>query len=271
VRTLSPLAAICLVAAGMVTATVALVSPSPGAHRAPVVSSAPLGRRAPGLPGVGSGGGGLGQALPKPLKEIVADRTATTSTWRNANGTLTVRQYLTAHFYKSASGKWLPIDPVLAATAGKPGWWHANASSFPALFGPAGAAGGAEQVIAGGSQIGFAPLGVSDPSLAPSVTGSTATYTGMWPDTTMTEQVTASQVSEEIVLTGPGAPPVFSFGLAGATARPDAAGGLEVLAGGRQVGVIPAPTVTGRLATQFRQSLSGGPETADLTAVSGRG
>ena len=79
----------------------------PAGH-AQALRSAPLSRPAAKVPaGGGSGSSGLLAGVPKPVKEIVTDRTTSTSTWQNANGTLTVRRYLTPHFYKSASGGWL--------------------------------------------------------------------------------------------------------------------------------------------------------------------
>ena len=236
--------------------------------------SAPLSRPAVKVPaGGGSGSGGLSAGVPKPVKEIMADRTATSSTWQNANGTLSVRRYLAPHFYKSTSGTWLPIDPVLAPTAGQPGWWHSQAGSFGASFGPADTAGGAEQLSVGGARIGFAPLGVADPSQAPQVSGATAAYDGLWPGANLSEQVLASGTKEDIVLSGPGAGASYSFRLVGATARPDGAGGLAVTAGGRQVGTVPPLTVTTQVAAapQLRQP-DGSPVpsgTTDVTAAAG--
>ena len=188
--------------------------------------SAPLSRPAAKVPaGGGSGSSGLLAGVPKPVKEIVADRTATTSTWQNANGTLTVRRYLAPHFYKSASGAYQPVDPTLAPTAGQPGWWHSQASSFGATFGPAGAAGGAEQLSVGGTQIGFAPLGVASQSQAPQVSGATAAYDGLWPGADLSEQVQASGVKENIVLAGPGARRVTASSSRGPPRRPTARAG----------------------------------------------
>jgi len=232
----------------------------------PPIVSAPLARRVPGTPGGGSGTAALRQVIPRPVREIVADRTAVSSTWQNANGTITVRRYLAPHFYRSGSG-WLPVGPVLAPTSGRPGWWHSEANSYGTVLGPAGAADGAEQLSVDGAQFGFSPLHVSDPSLTPEVSGATAIYHGLWPGVDLDEQVSASGVKEGIVLSGPGAGSSFGFRVLGATARADAAGGLEVLAGGRQVGVIPPLTVTAARAQPGRSAP--GDAAADVTAVSG--
>lgn len=235
--------------------------------------SALLTHRAAKVPsGGGSGSSGLLAGVPKPVKEIVADRTAISSTWQNANGTLTVRRYLAPHFYKSASGGWLPVDPVLAPTPGQAGWWHSQAGSFGASFGPAGAAGGAEQLKVGGAQIGFAPLGVASASQAPQVSGATAAYDGLWRGADLTEQVLASGMNEDIVLTSPSARASFNFRLAGATARADGAGGLALVADGRPLGTVPPLTVTTRLAAavQLRQP-DGSPADATMDATTAAG
>lgn len=220
-----------------------------------LLTSARLNRPVPRVPG-GSGAGISSGVMSQPVREFVRDRTATTSTWVNADGSMTVRRYLGPHFYKSGSG-WLPISPVLARTVGRAGWWHSRANSWGVSFGPAGAAGGAEQLSVDGARIGFAPLGVADRSLAPVVSGATATYDGVWPGTDLSEQVLPSGVKEQIVLTGPGAGSSFAFRVAGARVRPDAVGGLVVLAGGRQVGTVPPLTVSAHVAARPQQKLAG--------------
>jgi hypothetical protein len=135
-------------------------------------------------------------------------------------------------------------------------------------FGPAGAAGGAEQVSIDGTRIGFAPVGAADSSAEPKVSEATATYAGLWPGTILSEQVTKSQVKEDIELANGSAPSSFSFRLTGATARPDAAGGVDVLANSRQVGVIPPLRVTMRLPLQLEPDVPRG-ITTDVTARSG--
>src|SRR5512146_2393006 len=76
-----------------------------------LLHSSPLAVPKAKLPaGGGASSFGAGHPQPKPVREIVADRTATTSTWRNSDGTLSVRSYLAPHFYKSASSGWQPIS-----------------------------------------------------------------------------------------------------------------------------------------------------------------
>jgi hypothetical protein len=58
---------------------------------------------------------------PKLVSEIVADRTATSSTWRDADGSITVRQYAAPHFYKPAgSSGWVAPRRPGCALASRP-------------------------------------------------------------------------------------------------------------------------------------------------------
>jgi len=199
------------------------------------------GQRAAGVAGVSSR---KAKQLPTPVAEIVAKRTATTSTWRNADGSLSVRYYLTPQFYKTAAGSWSPIDSNLAPVASQPGWWRSGANDWSVAFGPAGGQDGAVRFTAGGHTFGVTPQGVGDAKLAPSVSGDSATYVGVWPQVNIAEHVSATGVKEDLVLKGPGAPSSFSFRLSGATATPNKSGGLDVVAGGAKLGAIPAPTLS---------------------------
>ncbi|MFF7474607.1 RHS repeat-associated core domain-containing protein [Streptomyces sp. NPDC008092] len=177
------------------------------------------------------------------MSEVVADRTAFTSTWRNSDGSLSVRHYFTPHFYKGAGGTWSKIDTKLAPSS-QEGWWQSGSNSWSVAFGPAGSTGGAVRFTRGGHTFGFAPQGVADPALTPSVSGDSATYKKLWPQADLAEQVNAVGVKEDLVLKGPDAPSSFSFQLSGATAVPNRAGGVDLRAGGTRLGTLPAPTVS---------------------------
>jgi RHS repeat-associated protein len=181
---------------------------------------------------------------PTAVQEIVAERTAFTSTWRNSDGSLSVRRYLTPQFYKTAAGTWSSVDPSLSPVADKPGWWRSGANSWSVAFGPAGSQGGAVRFTVAGRTFGFAPQGVKAPNQPPSVAGNSATYYDIWPQVDLAEYVSAAGVKEDLVVKGPGAPSSFSFRLSGAKAVPNKIGGLDLVAGGKRVGTLPAPTVT---------------------------
>lgn len=117
-------------------------------------------------------------AMPTAVKEIVADRTAFTSTWRNADGSLSVRRYLTPHFYRTTAGTWASIDPRLSPTPGQQGWWKSGANNWSVAFGPVGARGGAVRFTAGTHTFGFAPQGVRTPL-------SCRRCRAVWPSTVM--------------------------------------------------------------------------------------
>jgi RHS repeat-associated protein len=217
---------------------------------------------------------------PRAVAEIVKDRTATSSTWRDVNGSITVRRYLEPHFYKpSPSAGWAPIDTALTAVAGRPGWWRSGANSWLVSFAPTGTRRGAEQISLAGADVGFAPLGGARRAVTASVSGSVATYGDLWSDTDMVEQVTSTGVAENLVLSGPSAPSRFVFGLSGATARLSRSGGLDIIAGGRLVGTVPPLTVqTSRSLTAMparravparSRSLTAGAD-ATLSAAGGR-
>lgn len=181
---------------------------------------------------------------PTAVSEIVADRTASTSTWRNSDGSLSVRQYTTPQFYKDSAGAWSPIDSNLSPIASEPGWWQSKANSWSVAFGPAGTRGGALRYTETGHTFAFAPQAVTDVNLAPSVSGQTATYNGAWPQTDLAEHVSPVGVKEDVVLKSPGAPSSFSFKVSGATVKPNKAGGADLIAGGTSLGSLPAPTVS---------------------------
>jgi len=229
------------------TAEAAVVAPANKApHAVALLVSPRVNRPTPKVPaGAGGSSTGLSRPAPKPVSEIVADRTATSATWKNSDGSITVKDYAAPHFYKpSATTGWTPITTALSAVAGQSGRWRSGANSWQASFGPAASSGGAEQISTGGTQFGFTPEGVTSLELQPSVSGSTATYAGLWPDTNLTEQVTSNSVAEDLVLTNSAAASSYTFDLSGATAVANAAGGLSLVANGKTVGTVPAPTVS---------------------------
>src|SRR5215468_12320633 len=118
VRLVAPMVAVCMTAALCTAAAPAAAAAAfSGPHQVSLLTSAPLKRPLPEIPGGGSGGDVLRHGLPRPVGEIVADRTGTSSTWRNADGTLSVRRYLAPHFYRSGASGWQPISSRLTAVS----------------------------------------------------------------------------------------------------------------------------------------------------------
>jgi len=250
-RVIGVLAAVTVTGAGLcsvVPATAQAAAVPAHRHVVPLVSPK-LHRPVPKVPG----GGGSSRApvrQPKMLSEIVADRTATSSTWRDAGGARTVREYATPHFYRpSRSSGWQPIVTSLSPVAGRAGWFRSGANSWRVSFGP----GGAEQVSANGAVFGFTPRRVARRLLAPSVSGSQARWAGLWPDAELSQYVSSEAVTEDLVLTGRGAAASYAFALSGVTARGDRAGGLKLLAAGKVVATVPPVTVSTALSAAQSQ------------------
>lgn len=142
---------------------------------------------------------------PVPVRELMEERSASKEMWENADGSRSVREYAVPRYYQpGGSREWSPIDPSLVPVPGRPGWWRSAANRWEVSFGPAGAKGGNEQLVLGGKPVGFAPVGVADRGLVPSVAGSMATYTGLWPQVDAEYRVSAAGVDEALVLRGPG-------------------------------------------------------------------
>jgi len=132
-RTLTVLVGVSLVAL-LVGSTAAGSSPhdtSKGTHPAfSMAGSAPLSRHVAIDPPARGFSTGTPKRLPKPVSEIVSDRTASSSTWKNTDGSITVRNYAAPHYYRSSSSaQWQPIDTKLSSVSGKPGWWESGANN----------------------------------------------------------------------------------------------------------------------------------------------
>lgn len=196
--------------------------------------------------------------------------TATSDAWKDADGAMGVQFYAEPKNYKpTGSSTYQPIVTTLEADPTHPGQWRSTANSWTATFGPSGAATGTVQVTSGTAPIGFTPLGAA--SVSPAVTGSTATYDGLWPHVNGSYGVTTTGVREDLTLTSPTAPTSFSFQLTtGVTAETGSTtGGLQLVAAGRTVASIPPVTVTTAKAATVAAATSGATQTVG-TGPSGR-
>ncbi|MFC4244335.1 PA14 domain-containing protein [Gryllotalpicola reticulitermitis] len=209
--------------------------------------------------------------LPEAANEITADRTASTSTWQNSDGSLSIREYDQPHFYKpQGSSSWTPIDSSLTRDAGRDDpSWHSGANNWEAEFGPLDTPGGSERLDDGVHPFGFAPVGTSDPTLVPTVSASTATYPSLWPDTDIIDNVQPAGISEDVVLKSVAAPFVFDFNLTGATLSGGGDGTVKIEADGAPVAIVPAPMVAlSDTASERSQAVKTLPATvADADAV----
>ena len=229
------------------TGTPVLASTSGAAASRPVVNldSPAVKQPTPTLPAAKGFSADSSQKAPRPVAEIVSSRTATSTTWKNDDGSITVKSFVTPQFYKpSPTADWAPIDSSLGVAPDQPDRVQSGANTWKVSLGAAGDPNGFEQITLPDGRISFIPEGISDPKLVPAVSGSTATYAGAWPNVDIVEHVAADTVAEDLVLKGPGAPSSYVFSLSGATAVANKTGGLDVVIGGETVGVIPALTVS---------------------------
>jgi YD repeat-containing protein len=142
-------------------------------------------------------------ALPK-------ERTATTETFANADGTKTRRAYTTPVNAKRPDGSWAPIDLTLTPNAkGRPAPKLApNAIDF----GPVASSSSlARLAVDSGHSIAF---GLQDAAAAPAkLSGDHVTYTGARPDVDVRLAATTTGVKEELVLRSAKAPTTYDFTL----------------------------------------------------------
>lgn len=210
----------------------------------PLLTSASRSRPDPVVPaGVSRGV----QELSEPVvdHELVAERTAMSSTWANTNGSVTVRSFAQPQFFQpSATAEFRPIDTQLVRAGDRDsGWWASGDNSWTASFGPADSPLGNQIVSGPGYTVGFSPEGITAGAARPRVAGSVAVYEEMWPQVDVRDQVSSAGVKEDLVLKGPGAPSSFTFTVAGATPAMNNQGGVDLRTGDTLVGAIPPPTV----------------------------
>jgi len=145
-----------------------------------------------------------------------AESSAKATMWRNADGTYTRQTFGEVVNYKAADGTWQPIDTTLKKASG--GRWQVAANDLQiSVRGTAGGSGGG--AVVGGSAMALAAESTQDlvtmtlPSgevigydLAgasigtPSVSGGTAEYASVLPDTDLRIDALATEVKESLIL-----------------------------------------------------------------------
>ena len=141
--------------------------------------------------------------------------------------------------YRDGNGAWQPIDSSLAASPG--GGWHIAANSWSAQL-PSNLS-GPVSLSNGSSSVAFTLDGAAGSG---TVSGSTATYRGVLPATTVSYKVLPGGVKETLQLASGSAPSAFtwSLGLGSGLTAVATGGGLALDAAGRAVAAMSAPTVT---------------------------
>ncbi|MBY8879933.1 LamG-like jellyroll fold domain-containing protein [Actinacidiphila acidipaludis] len=169
------------------------------------ITPADTGTGDPALPGVATTG-----------TEIVRDRTADTSVFQQADGTLTARVYSRPVHYRAADGSWQDINTTLTRRAD--GRWAESADAPAASF----ARNGSDSALVSfgpgdGEQVSFGLQGAS--AVTARASGSSITYPGIAAASDLTYEATASGVKETLTLSKPSAPTtwVFPLSLSGLT------------------------------------------------------
>ena len=173
-------------------------------------------------------------------EELTDKRTADTATYRNADGSYTVKQYTAPRFYKK-DGSWQQINTKLVEdrNAGDSGnifgkmWgqvesWFADtttytvtANDWQARFAPSDAAEGMVRIKQGDSQVGFSPVGAKN--VTPVITTTDGTqfvrYPELWPGVDVEYTIHSDQVKENIILKNKQSATRVQFALSGASLK----------------------------------------------------
>ncbi|MGE5285613.1 MAG: DUF6531 domain-containing protein [Micromonosporaceae bacterium] len=167
-------------------------------------------------------GDGSQSFSPATSKLVPGSSTATSSLYRNTDGTMSRLVYLSPVNYQDSAGAWHPIDTTLAQGSG--GRWAERANAISASF--AAAADNAQLASLGlgsGEQVS---LGLAGAAAVPGVGGgSSVSYAGVLPGTDVSAAATPTGLRLSLRLDGPGAGGSWVLPLAGTGLSPQLAGG----------------------------------------------
>jgi len=194
-----------------------------------------------GNSGIGASKQALGtieKQAPITPHEIVSERTATSESQVNADGSITRKNYFAPHFYK-VDGEWKTIDlgltedknaadsgNIFGKTWGNIESWFTNEAFFTtsgntwqARFAPSDFAGGMVRIKMGTDQIGYVPEGAN--SVTPVITQAdgqqTVHYYNLWDGVDVEYSLQTDAVKENIILKNKDSAHSFSFKLLGGT------------------------------------------------------
>ncbi|HEV2372371.1 MAG TPA: LamG-like jellyroll fold domain-containing protein [Streptosporangiaceae bacterium] len=174
--------------------------------------------------GPGSGNGSH-SFNPRTSVPVPARSDAMSTMFHNADGTYTRRVYTQPVNYQAPDGTWRPIDTALRQ--GADGRYRETANSLPVSI--AATSGGGDLVTAGFGK-GSVSYGLQGSAAVPvQVSGSTARYPGVLPDTGLVLSALASGLKDSLVLRNGSAPTswVFPLRLNGLTPRLAGDGSVE--------------------------------------------
>ncbi len=169
------------------------------------------------------------KANPSHVKTLDEDRSATTRTFLNDDGTKTTESSISATSYKDKSGKWQDVDSSLENTA--PDTWTSKANSWQAKFEPLSDDTGVE-IGRGAQTVGMAPIGAKKvkPAVTKSGTHQIVTYKDAWPGVDLRYTLHGSAVKESIWIKAPTQQTEFKFTIKGTnlTPKPDEPGSYSL-------------------------------------------
>ncbi|GAB3729789.1 polymorphic toxin-type HINT domain-containing protein [Amycolatopsis oliviviridis] len=172
-------------------------------------------------------------------RELPEKRTAKERTYANTDGTQTTEFSREDVNYRTADGKFQPIDTTIVPNGRKPGWRNAG-DNVGVEFAPSAAKDPVVNVIVDQHrQFGYAVDGVADS--AGSVSGSTITYPSVRPESDLRLDVFPGGVKETLVLKSPDAPHSWIFPLKLTGLKPAIVDGRVSLSddNGHEVAQIP--------------------------------
>jgi len=151
-------------------------------------SVAAAGPAATGPTTVGASAAAIGTA-------VLDGRNADSNDYLNPDGSHTVRLFGQPVNYRTGSGAWQPIDNTLTADPAVPGAFRNGANSWHVRFGST-AVGVTVNTDAGA--VVMKPVNAR--AGGPPVSGATATYRDVWPDTDLVYTVTGAALKESVLL-----------------------------------------------------------------------
>ena len=216
--------------------------------------------------------------IDKPVEQV-AERTATSTVFREPDGSYKRTEYLTPHFYKVA-GMWQPIDtnvvsenlPVLPGSSPIVSY-ITKSDDWAAHVATSTAASGIVRVDDGSTHIAIRPLNANtvNPALLTDSKGTQYIhYANLWPGVDVDYQLTSTQVKESIIVKNASIAPNFQFAVDGAELTPHATiHGAFSLKGNSSLYISPVsisatPTLSSPPKNAVSQSLLGSTLTVSL-------
>ncbi|MFD4640319.1 RHS repeat-associated core domain-containing protein [Lentzea sp. NPDC058436] len=177
-------------------------------------------------------------AIEKDAVERPQDRTETTQTFDNPDGSRTLRLHTGPANVRQPDGSWLPADLTLAAAGGR---LRPKVSPTGLSFATRSADSALVQIdVDGDHSIGYGMRDVTD--VPGEAKGEQVTYRGVRPGTDLRLTATRGGVKEDLLLASAAAQSSYSFTLKlkRLTPRVDSVGGIELVDGDKIVATIPA-------------------------------